>query len=135
MSTIAFLPSRKGRGRWYSGDGQGGVGWSDNRSMHRIHFSSCRLKGESKGNVCRLQCLFSGWKSIVRLGSPLALLVMTIREYQVTGVMSGTFSNTPILTSLSKSAFTCSPQCRGTGTTGNRGGFWIHMELEWCSCH
>ena len=42
-----------------------------------------RLKRESKGNVCHLQFLFRGWKSIVCLGSPLALLVTNIRDCPV----------------------------------------------------
>ena len=43
----------------------------------------------------------------------------------VTGVLSGNFSNTPILTSLSKSALTCSLQCRGTGPLCDRPQGWL----------
>merc|ERR1711867_217119 len=74
------------------------------------------MKGLFVWCVCLTEALFKACMSTVLLGSPLCLGTTTILEHQVTGVLTGTGSITPRATSLKRSLWTFSSQCRGTGT-------------------
>ena len=58
--------------------------------------------------------MFSSVKSTTRLGLPSALVVVTMRLHQSTGVLTGTRSMTPSCSSLSRPALTADFQCSGT---------------------
>lgn len=58
--------------------------------------------------------MFRAWKSTTLRGSPVGLGCTTILLHHWTGSLTGTFSSTPSLQSLSRPPLTASCQCRGT---------------------
>ena len=86
--------------------------------------SAAIWNGLSPACVCLTACLLRGCRSITLLGFPLFLVCMHILLHQVEGVLGGTSSNTPSLTSLLISASTCSLKCIGTWP-----GLWHAMGL------
>merc|ERR1712082_79523 len=72
------------------------------------------LKGDLVWWVCLSDALFSALKSTVLRGSPLCFGTHTILEHHVVGVLTGTSSMMPILTSFYSPSFTWSCQCFGT---------------------